>query len=854
MKRTSNQMEKDVGGSVRDVPTDTKKQPSRRSRRVAASAQRDNDSVEEGKTETAPGADIQKQESVPSKVATSAQRDNESMEEGKTETAPGADIQKQGSVPSKGATSGLQEKGKIGKERDVQPRRSKRKHISLSHREILTKSKPKKSKPPSSEDSSSDGSSSTGSEDSSSDDSSSDDSSSDDSKEDNTDKDTSANQGVNIKESKQHQHSKKNNDEINKMPGKKVKDKNEDSAKDPVPDARVVVADIQPSSEDPFVPLNPKTYIKPGFKRVLTMLTERYEFDENIQDNNPQFLRRELKLTEWHYFYSYLFEFPSYWIYNEQKTEIQAAVVFELKHKLLMKKKRNKKRRSYASVITIHYTTAPNKYLALLIAYICDKHSQHHQKYIYVSIHSHKNQLSAMRLKEENPGQRNNAVEMIRFWSSLNVVDLPTYMQEPGDPHNVHNMGNQPGKRASTHEMEMIRGGKRPDLLRRLRKYEKDTPPEVQRKIDRAETDTWLSMSSINSSIVTNYENLKLLLIRQASPTNAVFSDSHTMFGAEREAVAVSLNEKLPDMLNILYSYAVTETSDSNLSISDIFDSGIKDVIVPAWSYPASKYVVYGYWPTQQDEGKRPAIIKYNKFLGAFPIPFDEVHGADGVKKAVKEAMKKVCDGNDRTITIHPTLMGFKQHDSGNNLSTQKGITCNDESVLSQCCAWLSIMSMMQFVDPYGYSILLKRFNENPHKYQHMVVYSEEKARAFGCEKSLVQELQDKQLKYRLEKVKVNKKDPNFWNNWLKNKSIEGHFLCSLCTKSGQSTHGIGLTRNGDGSGKIFDSMYQELNFDCDFGLANFNVIFEDENDVIESFKFAAELLLPKKRSTEMYV
>ena len=86
------------------------------------------------------------------------------------------------------------------------------------------------------------------------------------------------------------------------------------------------------------------------------------------------------------------------------------------------------------------------------------------------------------------------------------------------------------------------------------------------------------------------------------------------------------------------------------------------------------------------------------------------------------------------------------------------------------------------------------------------------------------------------------------WEEWLKIEDVRGYFICHLITNCGQSTHAVGLMRDGNGGGKIYDSIFQVFEFQCKNGFENFKDVFSNEYEKIVDFHVVAKVMIPKKQ------
>ena len=210
-------------------------------------------------------------------------------------------------------------------------------------------------------------------------------------------------------------------------------------------------------------------------------------------------------------------------------------------------------------------------------------------------------------------------------------------------------------------------------------------------------------------------------------------------------------------------------------------------------------------------------------------------------EKLTKETQDKL----DKTPKC-PCGEAFEMHDNALGCKDLKAMDGIDK-----CCAWLSVIEMVKKDHPDESYAMLQALKENTAKYQEIFIYKK-KSGSNAIQTTLVNELKFL-THFQLTKVKGEDGSAGKarYLTWLEQAEVEGHYVCPLKTNIGLNTHCIGLWRDGNGGGIIYDSHYGTADFSSCDGFSNFDFVFESaktETKVVD-FVLVAYLKPSKKNS-----
>ena len=376
-----------------------------------------------------------------------------------------------------------------------------------------------------------------------------------------------------------------------------------------------------------------------------------------------------------------------------------------------------------------------------------------------------------------------------------------------------------------------------------------------------------MSDESLASMHVFDTDEFLLIRPENPFPGDVTFTDSHMTYGGLRSDVAESI---LPDLKRILLKlydikvrdHVVMDRNSMCYHFDHYYELGALK-INPQQTY---RYIVYGFAEKDAEttnrasidvyktQKRKPVIIKDHRLMGYYPITMEMVGGGQGVINNMKRAIDLVCglelERQTRTAIVKSNTSGSTGVEMIPHLPFYSDLVKKHGRMVDESCAWLSLMAMMRYSDPDGYDLVRQMYDENPGDYINMYIFSKNDAMMLGV-KVMNEVLRSTRngLRYRMSHVLLNKKSSGFkknWLEWLNDESVKGDFVCHLITETNQSTHAVGLTLYGNGSGMIFDSVTQELNFKCANGFRNFDGIFEDE--AIINFEVVGMIEIPMRR------
>ena len=348
----------------------------------------------------------------------------------------------------------------------------------------------------------------------------------------------------------------------------------------------------------------------------------------------------------------------------------------------------------------------------------------------------------------------------------------------------------------------------------------------------------WIKEEYLQFKNQMTTKKMDFINIKNPFPTNKTITDVHIVHGADRQKVSQSIKDDYKRLFKTYYPNIDLKKTWKMYDVTKYLDKSQLAMWID--EYPTEEYVPYGY--RDDEHGLRIALFRHNPSMGWFPIPFSHVCGGDAVVKNVRRGRRRVRRGKVRYCTVKGNVTGSTGSVQSSHSNTD--IKCDSIDAINHSCAWLSLLAMMKDPDPIGYQILVRLFNADPTSYQSMSIFSKTKGNEFRV-RTLSQEITKRPLSYRIWKIKLKGDDGN---TWLSNKALKGYFICHLKSITGQSTHGVGLTRYGDGTGKVYDSVFKEYDFDSRLGLANFDNVFPNEFETIKELEIVAEITIPERR------
>ncbi len=540
-----------------------------------------------------------------------------------------------------------------------------------------------------------------------------------------------------------------------------------------------------------FCPMKPKTYLSKSFKQALQLIVDRYEisdsFSQKFHDNQSV-----LKII-----HSYFNEFGGYYI-TDLDGKVRAAATIEFNHGFVFENNRN----CFSSIL-VHYTSGPSEYLKILLSYICMKHShggKNGKKYFYASIPDI-DPVGLLRLKRNKKSSIQKLVsEEILFWASMNLFKLSVAVTESSE--------------LSTS-----------DIL------------DIDRK----------------SSIDIKLNGIRLISTRindDSLMSLQKFDDNHHVFGAYRSDIIPVLINSYASFFQLTFNRS-SKWSTSNNQVSEnnfatIFKSEIEslDILTHIDPYPTDHYLIEAV--KSSNNSKQALILRKHHIMGYIPVTLEDINPNTGAVIPVTAAVNTILMTNKKSQKVYVSTSGYVRNkdDEISDSCLMKLKEAKDDGY-QFCCAWISCAEMIKEKDILTYNVMWDRLFENSKPYQYMSLISGRKATREGKE-SLCSMLRRKPFGYQFQKVKL----PVVQEEWLKDDSICGDYICHLITSVKQSSHAIGLSRISGVTGKIFDSFHGVLDFIPENAFSNFNNIFPDESETVTSFLIVVKIDYPRRKKS----